>query len=51
MATSQHLLHVTYLHLNNYTVPKKGSSELHENNTTVITAATTAKQFFNEEQD
>lgn len=46
MATSQHLLHITYLHLNNDTVPEKGSSELHENNSTIITAATTAKQFF-----
>lgn len=46
MATSQHLLHITYLHLNNDSVPEKGSSEPHENNITIITAATTAKQFF-----
>lgn len=44
MATSQHLLHITYLHLNNDTVPEKGSSELHENNITIIIAATNAKQ-------
>lgn len=46
MATSQHLLHITHLHLNNDTVPEKGSSELRENNITVVTAATTAKQLF-----
>lgn len=46
MATSQHLLHITYLHINNDTVPEKGSSELHDNNITIITVATTAKQFF-----
>lgn len=44
MATSQHLLHITYLHSNNDTVPEKGSSELHENSITIIIAATTAKQ-------
>lgn len=46
MTTNQHLLHITYLHLNNDTVPEKGSSELHENNNKIVTAATTAKQFF-----
>lgn len=46
MATTQHLLHITHLHINNDTVAEKGSSELYENNISITTAARTVKQFF-----
>lgn len=44
-ATSQYLLCITYLHLINDTVLKKGSNELHASNITIITVGSIAKYF------